>query len=111
MTVNKDHAQYGNCNCKVSKIYDFDIGIKKSEGLLELFFVCKRFFTVNTNRIHLPKIFKFFFHMVFGGSGKPSFGWYKVNSRSYLCATTTIRLLGAPKFRTELLFVLTTLTG
>jgi hypothetical protein len=35
-------AIYIDCICKLSKIYDFDIG-KKSEGLLEIFFMCKRF--------------------------------------------------------------------
>ncbi len=31
------------------------------------------------------------------GSAEPSFGWYKVISRSYLAATPTIRRSGAPK--------------
>ena len=59
--------EYCNCNCKLSKIYDFDIVKKNSEGLLEIFFMCKRLYTVHTNRKHLPKIFKFFFHMLLGG--------------------------------------------
>ncbi len=64
--------------CSSSKIcimYDFDIGKNNFEGLLEMFFVCKRFNTVNTIRKHLHKIFIFFFHMLFWGSAKPSFGW------------------------------------
>ncbi len=81
-------------------MYDFDIGKNKFEGLLEFFFVCKRFYTVNTNRIHLPKIFICFFHMLFWGSAEPSFGWYKVISRSYLAATPTSRRPGAPKLGT-----------
>ena len=88
------------CNCEVSKIYDFDIGIKQFEGLLEIFWVCKRLFTVLTCRKHLPKFLIFFFHMLFGGSAKPSFGWYKVHSSSYLAATPTIRRAGAPKLGT-----------
>ncbi len=61
----------------ITTIYGFDIGKKKFEGLLELFFVCncKRFKIVQTVRIHLPKIFIFFFHMLFGAAvlgGLPS---------------------------------------
>jgi hypothetical protein len=57
------------------KKYDFDIGKKKIEGLLDIFFLCKRFNSLTTVRIHVPKIFIFFFHMLFWGSAKPSFGW------------------------------------
>jgi hypothetical protein len=46
-----------------------------------------------------------FFHMLFWGSAKPSFGWYKVTSRSNLAATPTIRRLGAPKLGTSLIFM------
>jgi hypothetical protein len=81
-------------------MYDFDIGKTKFERLLEIVFVCKRLNTVNTNRIHVPKIFIFFFHMLFGGSVKPSFGWYKVNKNSNEATTTKIRLPGAPKLGT-----------
>ena len=72
--------EYCNCKCKQRIIYGFDIGGKKIEGLLEFFFVCKRFNTVQKSRIHLPKILIFFFHMLLGGSAKPSFSWYKVQS-------------------------------
>jgi hypothetical protein len=37
-------------------MYDFDIEKKKFEGLLEIFFVCKRFCSVRTVKIHVPKI-------------------------------------------------------
>jgi hypothetical protein len=60
-------------------MYDFYIGNFFFEGLLEIFFVSKRLNSVITVRIHVQKIFIFFFHMLFGGSAKPSFGWYKVN--------------------------------
>ncbi len=50
-------------------MYDFDIGKQKlSKGLLEFIFVCKRFYSVKTVRIHVPKIFILFFHMLFWGS-------------------------------------------
>ena len=89
-----------SCYCKLSEIYDFDIGIFFFEGLLEFFGVCKRFYTVNTIRIHVPKIFIFFFHMLFWGSAKPSFGWYKVTKNIYEATTTKMRLPGAPKLGT-----------
>ncbi len=88
------------CNCKQSIIYGFFIGEKKIKGLLEIFFVCKRFYTVQTNRINLPKILNFVFHMLFGGSAKPSFGWYKLAKNRYGGTTTKIRLPGAPKLGT-----------
>jgi hypothetical protein len=81
-------------------MYDFYIEKKNSEALLEIFFVCKRFYTVKTNRIHLPKIFIFFFHMLFGGSSKPTFGWYKVTLNIYKATTTKIQGKGAPKLGT-----------
>jgi hypothetical protein len=62
--------------------------------------VCKRFITVNTNRIHLPKIFKIVFHMLFWGAATPSFGWYKVTKNRYEATTTKIRLPGYPKLGT-----------
>jgi len=86
-----------NVKCK---IYGFDIGKKIFEGLLEFFFVCKRFKIVQTVRIHLPKILRFFFHMLFWGSAKPSFGWYKVTKNSYEATSTKITLPGAPKLGT-----------
>ncbi len=55
------------------KIFDFDIGKKQFEGLLVIFFWCKRFESVTTVRINVPKNFKFFFHMLFWGSTKPSY--------------------------------------
>ncbi len=55
---------------------------------------------VTTVRIHVPKIFIFFFHMLFWGSAKPSFGWYKVTRNSNEATTTNIRLPGAPKLGT-----------
>ena len=73
---------------------------KVFEGLLKIFFVCKRFYTVKTIRIHVPKIFIFFFHRIFGGSAKPSFGWYKETKNIYEATTTKIRLPGAPKLGT-----------
>ena len=73
---------------------------KNSEGLLEIFFMCNPLYTVHTNRKHLPNIFIFFFHMIFWGSAKPRFSWYKVASRSYLAATPKIRLPGAPTLDT-----------
>jgi hypothetical protein len=51
-----------------SIIYGFDIGKKKIDKLLDFFFVCKRFNTVQTSRIHLPKILIFFFICFFGGT-------------------------------------------
>jgi hypothetical protein len=64
-----------------------------------MFFVCKRFITVNTNRIHIPKFFNFF-HVLFWGAAKPSFGWYKATKNSYEATTSKIRLSGAPKLGT-----------
>ncbi len=81
-------------------MYGFDIGKKKFEGLLEFFFVCKRFKIVRTVRIYLPKILILFFHMLFWGFAKPSFGWYKVTKNSYEATTTKIRLPGYPKLGT-----------
>jgi hypothetical protein len=81
-------------------MYGFDIAKKKFEGLLEIFFLCKRFEIVTTVRIHLPKIFLFFFHMLFLWSAKPSFGWYKVTKNSNEAPTTNIRLPGYPKLGT-----------
>ena len=78
----------------------FDIGKKILRGYWNFFFVCKRFKIVQTVRIHLPKILIFFFHMLFWGSAKPSFGWYKVTKNSYEATTTKIRLPGAPKLGT-----------
>ena len=67
--------EYWYCkDVNLSEIYDFDIGKKEFEGLLELFFLCKRLDTVQTSRKLLLKIFKIFFHMLFWGSAKPSFG-------------------------------------
>ena len=71
-------------------------------SLLEIFVECKRFYTVQTNRIHLPKIFIYFFHILFGGSAKPSFGWYKVTLNMYEATTTKIHGQGAPKLGTVL---------
>ncbi len=48
-------------------MYDFDIGKKKIEVLLEIFLLCKRFYSVTTVRIHVAKIFIFFFICFFGG--------------------------------------------
>jgi hypothetical protein len=62
--------------------------------------MCKRFQIVQTIRIHLPKILIFFFHMLFLGYAKPSFGWYKVTKNRYEATTTKIRLPGAPKLGT-----------
>ncbi len=62
--------------------------------------MCKRFYSVTTVGIHVPKIFIFFFHMLFGGSAKPSFGWYKVTKNSNKATTTKIRLAGVPKLGT-----------
>ena len=53
-----------------------------------------------TITITRPKILIFFFHMLFWGSAKPSFGWYKVTKNSYEATTTKIRLPGAPKLGT-----------
>ena len=55
---------------------------------------------VATVRIQLPKKFLFFFHMLFWGSAKPSFGWYKVTKNSNEAPTTNIRLPGSPKLGT-----------
>ncbi len=67
-----------------------------------IFFWSKRFESVTTVRINVPKIFIFLFHMLmlFGGSTKPSFGWYKVTKNIYEATTTKIRLPGAPKLGT-----------
>ena len=62
--------------------------------------MCKRFIMVTTVRINVPKIFIFFFHMLFWGSAKPSFGWYKVTKNIYEGTATKIRLPGAPKLGT-----------
>ena len=43
--------------------------------------------------------------MLFWGSAKPSFGWYKVTKNSYKGTTTKIRLPGAPKLGAELIFM------
>ena len=55
---------------------------------------------VTTVRRHVPKFFIFFFHMLFWGSAKPSFGWYKVTKNSNEATTTKIRQPGAPKLGT-----------
>ena len=73
---------------------------KKFKGLLELFLMCKPFNTVQTSRIHLPKILIYFFHMLFGGYAKPSFGWYKVTLNIYEATTTKIHGQVAPKLGT-----------
>jgi hypothetical protein len=73
---------------------------KKFAGLLEFFFVRKRLYTVQTIRIHLPKFLNYFFHMLFWGSAKPSFGWYKVTKNSNEAPTTNISLPGSPKLGT-----------
>ncbi len=39
--------------------------------------------------------------MVFWGSAKPSFGWYKVTKNSYEATTTKIRLPDFPKLGTK----------
>jgi hypothetical protein len=43
--------------------------------------------------------------MLFWGSTKPIFGWYKVTKYSYEATTTKIRLPGAPKLETKLIFM------
>ncbi len=43
--------------------------------------------------------------MLFWGSAKPSFGWYKVTKNRYEATTTKIRLSGAPKLDTSLIFM------
>ena len=43
--------------------------------------------------------------MLFWGSAKPSFGWYKVTKNSYEATTTTIRLPGDPKLGPELIYM------
>ena len=55
---------------------------------------------VTTVRIHVSKKFLFFFHMLFWGYAKPSFGWYKATTNSNKATTTKIRLPGAPKLGT-----------
>ncbi len=70
---------------------------KKFEGLLEIFFVCKRFQVVQTIRLNLPKILIYFFQMLFWGYAEPSFGRYKVTKNHYEATATKIRLPGAPK--------------
>jgi hypothetical protein len=72
---------------------------------LGIFFVCKRLDTLNTNRIHLPKNSIFFCHMLFWGSAKPSFGWYKVTKISNEATTTKIMLPGAPKLGAKLIIM------
>ena len=67
---------------------------------MEIFFLGKRFYSVKTVRKHVPKIFIFFFHMLFWGSAKQSFGWYKVTKKSNKATTTKIRLAGIPKLGT-----------
>ncbi len=43
--------------------------------------------------------------MLFWGSAKPSFGWYKVTLNIYEATTTKIRLPGAPKLGTSLIIM------
>ncbi len=43
--------------------------------------------------------------MLFVGSAKPSFGWYKVTKNRYEATTTKIRLPGARKLGTSLFFM------
>ncbi len=43
--------------------------------------------------------------MLFWGSAKPSFGWYKVTLNIYEATTTKIHGQGAPKLGTLLIFV------
>ena len=43
--------------------------------------------------------------MLFLGSAKPSFGWYKVTKNRYEATTTKIRLPGAPKLGTSLIIM------
>ena len=69
-------------------------------GYWKFFFWANALKKVTTLRIHLPKIFLFFFHMLFWGSAKPSFGWYKVTKNSNEATTTKIWLPGAPKLGT-----------
>ena len=84
----------------IHKIYDFDIGKKKIEGLLDIFFLCKRLNSLTTVSIHVQKMFIFFFHMLFWRSVKPRFGWYKVTKNINEAPTTNIRLPGSPKLGT-----------
>jgi hypothetical protein len=72
---------------------------------LEIFFLCKRFEMITTVRIHLPKIFLFFFHMLFWWSSEPSFGWYKVTKNSNKATTSKIRQPGSPKLGTSLIIM------
>ncbi len=79
-------SEYWYCHCIPKIMYNvyyvkfmiLTYEKNKFEVLLEICFVCKRFSSVKTVRIYVPKIFIFFFHMLFWGSAKPSFGWYKV---------------------------------
>ena len=43
--------------------------------------------------------------MLFLGSAKPSFGWYKVTKNHYEATTTKIRLPEAPKLGTSLIIM------
>jgi hypothetical protein len=58
------------CHCKVSKIYDFDIGKKKFKGLLEIFF-CANAFKVFQQLEYMFQKFSYFFFIGFLG-GLPS---------------------------------------
>ncbi len=62
------------------------------------FFVCANASTLYTQLEYIFQNFQYIlFHMLFWGSAKPSFGWYKVTKNSYEATTRKIRLPGAPK--------------
>ena len=72
---------------------------EKFERLLEFFFVQTLLNGYNSLNTSSKKKF-IFFHMLFGWSAKPSFGWYKVTKNSNEATTTNIWLPGSPKLGT-----------
>ena len=80
-------------------LYQFDIEKKILKGYWK-FFVCANASKLDKELEYIFQKFKFFFHMLFWGSAKPSFGWYKVTKNSYEATTTQIMLAGAPKLGT-----------
>ena len=89
-----------------SIIYGFDIGKKKNWQAIGFLFVCKCFNTVQTSRIHLPKILIFFFHMLcFLGVRQAEFWLVQLIRIKYEATTTKIHGQVAPKLGNWLIFV------
>jgi len=69
-------------------------------GYWKFFFWANAFIVLKQLENMFQKFSYFFFHMLFWGSAKQSFGWYKVTKKSNKATTTKIRLAGIPKLGT-----------